>query len=35
MKKINFLIKLAKEGKLQIIEPSDEIKKAYFQRSNE
>ena len=35
MKKINFLIKLAKEGKLQKVEPSDEIKEAYIQRSNE
>ena len=35
MKKINFLIKLAKEGKLQTVEPSDEIKKAYIQRSEE
>ena len=35
MKRINFLIKLAKEGKLLEVEPSDEIKKAYLQRSNE
>ncbi len=35
MKKIGFLIKLAKEGKLQSVEPSDEIKDAYLQRSNE
>lgn len=35
MKKINFLIKLAKEEKLQAIEPSEEIKKSYLQRSNE
>ena len=35
MKKINFLIKLHKEGKLQEVEPSDEIKEAYLQRSNE
>lgn len=35
MKKINFLIKLSKEEKLQSVEPSDEIKKAYLQRSNE
>lgn len=35
MKKINFLIKLAKEEKLQEIEPSDEVKEAYLQRSNE
>ena len=35
MKKISFLIKLAKEEKLQAVEPSDEIKKAYIQRSEE
>lgn len=35
MKKINFLIRLHKEGKLQEVEPSDEIKEAYLQRSNE
>jgi len=35
MKKINFLIKLCKEGKLQEIEPNDEVCKAYLQRSNE
>src|SRR3972149_8796449 len=35
MKKINFLIKLNKEEKLQEVEPSDEIKKAYLQRSSE
>ncbi len=35
MKKINFLIKLAKERKLQAVEPSEEIKEAYLQRSNE
>ena len=35
MKKINFLNKLHKEGKLQEAEPSEEIKKAYLQRSNE
>jgi len=35
MKKINFLIKLNKEEKLKEVEPSDEIKKAYLQRSNE
>lgn len=35
MKKINFLIKLCKKEKLQEVEPSDEIKKAYIQRSNE
>lgn len=35
MKKINFLIKLNKEGKLQEVGPSNEIKEAYLQRSNE
>lgn len=35
MKRISFLIKLAKEGKIQAVEPSDEIKGAYIQRSNE
>ena len=35
MKKINFLIKLTKEGKLQEVESSDEIKEAYLQRSDE
>lgn len=35
MKKISFLIKLYKEGKLQEVEPSDDIKKAYLLRSNE
>ena len=35
MKRISFLIKLAKEGKLQATEPSEEIKEAYLQRSNE
>src|SRR3989338_5496232 len=35
MKKISFLIKLAKEEKLQAVEPSDEVKEAYLQRSNE
>lgn len=35
MKKISFLIRLNKEGKLKEVEPSDEIKEAYLQRSNE
>ena len=35
MKKISFLTKLAKDGKLQEVEPSKEIKEAYIQRSNE
>jgi len=33
MKKINFLIKLKEEGKLQIVEPSENIKIAYLQKS--
>ena len=35
MKRINFLIKLAKEKKLQAVESSNEVKEAYIQRSNE
>ncbi|MBI2129028.1 HEPN domain-containing protein [Candidatus Woesearchaeota archaeon] len=35
MKKINFLIKLHKQEKLQEVEPSDELKEAYILRSNE
>ncbi|MBI4447429.1 HEPN domain-containing protein [Candidatus Woesearchaeota archaeon] len=35
MKRISFLIKLAKEGKLQAVEPSEEVKAAYLERSNE
>ena len=35
MKKISFLIKLAKEGKLQAVERNEELKGAYLQRSNE
>lgn len=35
MKKINFLIKIGREGKLQEVEPSEEIKSAYLQRSTE
>ena len=35
MKKINFLIKLAREEKLKAVEPSEEIKEAYLLRSNE
>ena len=31
MKKISFLIKLNKEGKLQKVESSEEIKEAYLQ----
>ena len=33
MKKINFLIRLKEEGKLSIIEPSDEIKESYVKKS--
>ena len=35
MRKISFLSKLNKEGKLRDVEPSDDIKNAYLQRSNE
>ena len=35
MKKINFLIRLNKEGKLKEVESSNEIKEAYLQRSSE
>ncbi|MFH1151869.1 MAG: HEPN domain-containing protein [Nanoarchaeota archaeon] len=33
MKKINFLIKLQKEGKLKMVEPSGEMKKSYLNKS--
>jgi len=33
MKKINFLIKLREEGKLGLVEPSEEIKKSYILKS--
>ena len=33
MKEINFLIKLKKEGKLELIEPSEEIKESYIKKS--
>ena len=33
MKKISFLSKLKKEGKLEIINSSEEIKKSYFEKS--
>jgi len=33
MKKINFLNKLVKQGKLGLVESSDEIKKAYIEKS--
>ena len=35
MRKINFLTKLYKEGKLQFVEPSENVKTAYLQRSEE
>ncbi len=35
MKKQSFFNKLQKEGKLQIIEPSEDIKKAYLKKSDE
>ncbi|MAG79248.1 DNA-binding protein [Candidatus Pacearchaeota archaeon] len=34
MKKINFLIKLKKEGKLRIVESSEEIKESYIKKSD-
>ncbi len=34
MKKIQFLIKLSKEGRFQIIEPSDEVSEAYLQKAD-
>lgn len=33
MKKINFLIKLKKEGKLKLVEPSEEVKESYVRKS--
>ena len=33
MKKISFLIKLKKEGKLKAVEPGEEIKESYQQKS--
>ena len=35
MRKISFLTKLAKEKKLQSVDPSSEVKEDYLQRSNE
>ena len=35
MKKIGFLIKLHEEEKLKEVEPNNEVKEAYLQRSNE
>ena len=33
MKRVDFLIKLKKEGKLNLIEPSEEIKQSYLEKS--
>lgn len=33
MKRINFLAKIRKDGKLQLVGPSDEIRKSYFGKS--
>lgn len=33
MKNLSFLIKLQKEGKLKIVEPSEEIKESYIEKS--
>ena len=33
MKKINFLIRLKEEGKLFIIDPSEEVKESYIKKS--
>jgi len=33
MKKINFLVKLKQEGKLQLVDPSEEIKQSYLSKS--
>jgi len=33
MKKINFLAKLSDEGKLQLVDPSEEIKQSYLKKS--
>lgn len=35
MKKINFLSKLKKKKKIQLVDPSEEIKDAYLERSDE
>ena len=34
MEKIGFLIKLNKEGKLEIVEPSEEVSESYLQKSD-
>ena len=33
MKRVNFLVKLAQEGKLQVVEPNEDIQGAYLQKS--
>jgi uncharacterized protein (UPF0332 family) len=33
MKKMTFLVKLVQEGKLQLVEPSEEIKQSYVEKS--
>ncbi|MBU0467202.1 MAG: HEPN domain-containing protein [Nanoarchaeota archaeon] len=33
MKKVNFLIKLKKENRLEIVEPSEELKQSYIKKS--
>src|SRR3989344_8193376 len=33
MKETNFLIKLKKEGKIELVEPSEEIKDSYIKKS--
>ena len=33
MKKINFLIRLKEEGKISLVDPSDEIKESYIKKS--
>ena len=33
MKKVNFLLKLSKEGKLRLIEPSENVKESYLKKS--
>jgi len=34
MKKLDFLRKLKQEGKLKLVEPSEEVKQAYLQKSS-
>ncbi len=35
MSKINFLIKLKNQGKLELVEPSEELKEAYLRKLSE